>query len=145
MSFLLDTPIIYEVIRSEPSPTIKKWLEETPDTAIHLSVLTIGEITQSVGKLADKTEQGKIRLWLKHDLVDWLGNRIINIDDVTATIWGNMINLELEGLSSIDLLLAATAIKHDLNLTTCNANFEKIEALTVVNPTHAIAANGSTV
>ncbi|XSG85092.1 MAG: hypothetical protein ACPW60_15410 [Methylohalobius sp. ZOD2] len=44
MSYLLDTNVICEVVKPRPDPSVLAWFEQVPDAALHLSVLTLGEI-----------------------------------------------------------------------------------------------------
>ena len=66
----------------------------TPDGALFLSALTLGEIRKGVEKLTrseDSQRREKLRLWLEHDLRDWLGPRILPIGPEVADHWGRLL------------------------------------------------------
>ena len=42
MSYLLDTNVLSELVRKEPSEKLRKWLNNTPDNLLYISVLTLG-------------------------------------------------------------------------------------------------------
>ena len=44
MSYLTDTNVISELVRSKPDARVLGWFANTPDEALFLSVLTLGEI-----------------------------------------------------------------------------------------------------
>ena len=50
-----------------PDAAVLDGFANTPDDALFLSALTLGEIRKGVEKR---------RLWLEHDLRDWFGRRI---------------------------------------------------------------------
>ncbi|MEQ1814193.1 MAG: PIN domain-containing protein [Candidatus Nitrotoga sp.] len=62
----------------------------------------------------------KLRLWLEHDLVDWFDTRILPVDIPVADRWGRLIAQMGRPVPSIDSLLAATALHHELRLVTRN-------------------------
>ena len=112
MSYLIDTNVISELLRSKPDATVLDCFANTPDEALFLSVLTLGEIRKGVEKLADIQRREKLRVWLEHDLRDWFGPRI---------------------------LLAVTAFHHDLRLVTRNIRDFAYAGLEVINPWQSTA------
>ena len=54
MSFLLDTNIISEMARTKPHPGIERWFRNVPGEALHLSVLTLGEIRKGIEPLENR-------------------------------------------------------------------------------------------
>ena len=129
MRFLLDTCVISEVIRPAPSPAVVKWLDESEEEALYLSVLTMGELEKGIARLRDPRRRAKLTSWVRRDLCIRFESRILAIDLPVAERWGGLVGeSEAKGrpLPVIDSLLAATSLQHDLILVTRNtADFER--------------------
>jgi predicted nucleic acid-binding protein len=134
MSYLLDTNVISELVRPKPAKIVLAWFDNIPSEALHISVLTLGEIRKGVENLQDGARREKLRLWLEHDLVDWFGSRILPVDIPVADRWGRMLAQVGRPVPSIDSLLAATALHHELRLVTRNQKDFDYPGLEIINP-----------
>ena len=134
MSYLIDTNVISELVRPKPHAAVLDWFANTPDEALFLSVLTLGEIRKGVEKLPEPRRREKLRLWLEHDLRDWFGPRILPIGPDVADHWGRLLAQAGRPVPAIDSLLAATALHHDLRLVTRNTKDFDYTGLQVINP-----------
>ena len=134
MSYLLDTNVISELVRPKPAKAVLAWFENIPSEALHISVLTLGEIRKGIENMPDGARREKLRLWLEHELVDWFGSRILAVDKAVADRWGRLIAQMGRPVPSIDSLLAATALHHELRLVTRNQKDFDYPGLEVVNP-----------
>lgn len=134
MSYLLDTNVISELVRPKPAKAVLAWFENVPSEALHISVLTLGEIRRGVEHMPDGTRREKLRLWLEHELADWFGNRILPVDIAVADRWGRLVAQMGRPVPSIDSLLAATAMHHELRLVTRNQKDFNYPGLEVINP-----------
>jgi predicted nucleic acid-binding protein len=134
MSYLLDTNVISELVRPKPARLVLDWFENIPSEALHISVLTLGEIRKGVEQMPDGVRREKLRLWLEHDLADWFGERVLPVDMPIADRWGRLLALVGRPVPSIDSLLAATALHHELRLVTRNEKDFDYPGLEVINP-----------
>lgn len=134
MSYLLDTNIISELARPKPAKAVLAWFENIPSEALHISVLTLGEIRKGVEQMPDGARREKRRLWLEHDLADWFETRVLPIDIQVADRWGRLIAQMGRPVPSIDSLLAATALHHELRLVTPHQKDFDYPGLEVINP-----------
>lgn len=134
MSYLIDTNVISELVRSKPDAAVLDWFANTPDDALFLSALTLGEIRKGVEKLVDIALREKLRLWLEHDLRGWFGPRILPIGPEVADHWGRLLAQAGRTVPAIDSLLAATALHHDLRMVTRNTRDFDYAGLEVINP-----------
>jgi predicted nucleic acid-binding protein len=134
MSYLLDTNIISETIRRNPSKGVIAWLDKLPAEALYVSVLTMGEIRKGVEAVGDGRRREKLRLWLEHELPAWFEGRVLPVDLAVADRWGRLLAEVGRPVPSIDSLLAATALHHELRLVTRNARDFDYPGLAVVNP-----------
>lgn len=134
MSYLLDTNVISETVRPRPDKQVLDWFDKTPDDALHVSVLTLGEIRKGIEKMAQTEHRERLRIWLEHNLPDWFEDRILPVDNHVAERWG-VLSAELGRTPpAIDSLLAATALHHGLRLVTRNEQDFDFPSLEVINP-----------
>jgi hypothetical protein len=134
VSYLLDTNVISELVRAKPAKAVLAWFENIPSEAMHISVLTLGEIRKGIEQLPESARREKLRLWLEHDLADWFGPRVLPVDVPVADRWGRLIAQVGRPVPSIDSLLAATALHHELRIVTRNQKDFEYSGLEVVNP-----------
>ena len=134
MSYLLDTNILSETIRRAPNEQVIAWLEKLPGDALFISVLTIGEIRKGIESLADAKRREKLRLWLEHELPGWFEGRVLPVDIAVAERWGRLLADVRRPVPSIDSLLAATALHHELRVVTRNEEDFQYPGLEVINP-----------
>jgi predicted nucleic acid-binding protein len=121
--FLLDTNVISELIKSQPDSNVLRWIDETEEALLFLSVITLGEIRNGIERLNPGKRRGRLELWLTVDLRLRFQGRILTVDEAIAQRWGALsATAEKKGrpLPVIDGLLAATALHHDLMLVTRN-------------------------
>lgn len=137
MSYLIDTNAVSELARKQPDPRVVAWFEATPGDALHVSVLTLGELRRGVEGLREKRRQEKLRVWLEVALPRWFGVRVLPVDVAVAERWGRLLASAGRSLPAIDSLLAATALHHELRLVTRNVKVFEGLGLEVVNPWQA--------
>jgi tRNA(fMet)-specific endonuclease VapC len=128
MSYLLDTCVVSELVAKRPNPRVIQWIDQTDETDLYLSVLTIGEIRKGVEKLPDSERKSMLDLWLRDQLLVRFKDRLLPIDAHVMLQWGQLTGvLEMEGktMGAIDSLIAATALHGGLTLVTRNeADFQ---------------------
>jgi len=123
--FLLDTNVISELIKAKPDPRVVRWIEQTDESILFLSVLTLGEIRRGIERLNLGRRRGRLESWLDIDLRVRFQDRILPVDEAVAERWGALsAGADAKGrpVPVIDGLLAATALHHDLMLVTRNAS-----------------------
>lgn len=134
MSYLLDTNVISESVRKSPDKAVIAWLGSVPAEALYISVLTLGEVRKGVEGIDDHNRREKLRLWLEHELPEWFEGRVMTVDLAVADRWGRMLAAAGRPLPTIDSLLAATALHHELRLVTRNTRDYEFPGLEVINP-----------
>ncbi len=123
--FLLDTNVISELIRPKPDDNLLRWIEETDESILFLSVLTLGEIRKGIASLGSGRRRGRLESWLQVDLRSRFQDRILPIGEAIADRWGAVSAIAAakgKPVPVIDGLLAATALHHNLTLVTRNSS-----------------------
>lgn len=137
MNYLLDTCLLSELTKKNPSASVVEWIERRDEQSLFLSVLTIGEIEKGVAKLPDSKKKSTLRSWLRHDLCERFNGRILEISKQVAENWGKVLGeAERDGLKLpvIDSLIAATAATHDLAVVTRDSSHMEKFGIQVVVP-----------
>jgi toxin FitB len=137
MKYLLDTCVLYECVKPAPNKKVLAWLEACDENTLFLSVLTLGEIQKGITKLKSGKRKTKLQHWLDIHLRTRFSERILPIDQDVARTWGR-IQGEAEGhgmpLPTIDGLLAATALTHNLVFVTRNLKDVQATPAALLNP-----------
>jgi predicted nucleic acid-binding protein len=135
--FLLDTNCISEVVRVSPDPHVLSWLGAAEESLLYLSVLTLGEIRKGMAALTQSKRRTLLESWLEVELQVRFAGRILSIDAGVADRWGVLaaeVRTKGAALSTIDALLAATALHHNLTIVSRNiGDFAHTQVL-VLNP-----------
>src|SRR5258708_1367056 len=122
--FLIDTNVLSEYNRpGGPDGGVKRWLETTARELQHVSVITLAEIQKGIELLADGKRRAQLEQWLKQDLEAWFSGRVLYVDRQVAGRWASLVARGMrEGrtLPTVDSLIAATALAHDLTIVTRN-------------------------
>ena len=84
MSFLIDTCTLSELLKPRPSRQVSEWFLATPQTAMFVSVLTLGEIRKGAMMLGEGRRRAQLIAWLETDLPAWVGDRILPVDAAVA-------------------------------------------------------------
>lgn len=127
--YLLDTNIVSEPMKRRPNQTALNWLETKTDSDLYLSVLTIGEMRKGAEllKTRDVARANKLNI-LIDDIEKIYADRILPITTAIAARWGQLSADRTR--PTVDTLLAATAIEHQLVLATRNTkDFEDTGAI----------------
>jgi predicted nucleic acid-binding protein len=131
---LLDTNVVSELARPRPHEGVLRWFESVPDEALHLSVLSLGELRKGVELAADRRRKEKLRVWLEVDVRQWFEDRLLVINASVAETWGQLLARVGRPVPAIDSLLAATALQAGLRMVTRNVSDFDYPGLDVVNP-----------
>jgi toxin FitB len=135
VSWLVDTNVLSELRKGEGAEEgIKAWFATTADEDLYTSVLVLGEIRRGVESIRrrDTASAMALDLWLVR-LATGFGERILPVDIRVADRWG-VLNVP-DPAPTVDGLLAATALVHDLVLVTRNVRDVASTGVQVLDPT----------
>lgn len=140
MTYLLDTCVLSKLrkIKKYPDPALVNWFVTHQEVDFFLSVLTVGELEHGINKISNLRDRRIIEDWYMGEVLPRFKERILNIDLRVASHWGILYGAyQKKGITipTIDGLIAATAIVHDLILVTDNIkDFSSIEELKLFSP-----------
>ncbi len=134
MRYLLDTNVISETRKGAlANPGVVAWLAQTPPASLWTSVLVLGELRRGVEALRrrDPGAADALDRWL-NDHRATQADRVLVIDEQVCERWGRL--GVPDPLPTVDGLLAATALVHDMTLVTRNTRDVTRTGVTLLNP-----------
>ena len=134
MSWLLDSDVLSQPIKTRGNVAVIQWLEREQDRC-YTSTVVIAQIAYWV-----RTKEGRARArlqeWLRRS-IEALEGRILSFNVATAHVWADQkLLLEESGqpMPIEDSYIAATARRHDLTIVTGNEKDFRRPGLKVFNP-----------
>ena len=137
MSYLLDTNVVSEWVKPEPTRSVVRWLAEVDEDEVFLSVISIAELRRGIELLVAGRRRQRLEKWLSEDLADRFHGRILPIDILVADAWGRITARAARAgrtVGSMDALVAATAEVHGLALATRNTKDFDHLGVSLFNP-----------
>lgn len=120
MSWLVDTNVLSELRKGDRANAgIRAWFADAREEELFTSVLVLGEIRRGIESIRRRDLPSAIALeqWLTRLATDF-ADRVLSVDARVADRWGSL-NVP-DPIPTVDRLLAATALVHDLVLVTRN-------------------------
>lgn len=137
MRLLLDTNVLSEVTKPSPDEGVLRWIHGLDEDRTFISIVSIAEIRRGVALMDSGRKRDALGEWLAHDLPQRFENRIIPVEGAVALAWGDLMALAKQsgrGLASMDGLIAATAVAHQLTLATRNTKDFEGFGVDIINP-----------
>ena len=130
--YLIDTNIISELRKPRPYVGVISWLEQTAETDLYLSAVTLGEIQAGIEitREQDKHKASIIEAWLAQIAQTY---NILPMNAETFRGWAKLMHKESNTVYE-DAMIAATAIVHKLTVVTRNIRDFKRFEVQVFNP-----------
>ena len=88
MSFLVDTDVLSDPSRPQPSPKVDAWLA-AHQSQIYTSAISIGELKRGIERLPTGAKRNGLEKWLEAVLASMDG-RILAYNSRVAETWGAM-------------------------------------------------------
>ena len=146
MNWLIDTNVISETHKPQPSLAVIRWIEATPLSQIHTSAMNIAELVCGAGRMEDIVKRRRLDLWIAAVVRPWLAGRIVEIDENVLLRW-LIISRQREKLREtspgVDLLIAASALEHEMGVVTRDVTPFIYAGVPVLNPWTGERFNGA--
>jgi predicted nucleic acid-binding protein len=141
VKILLDTNVISEPQKPQPSAAVEGFLRDACEESLYLSVITIAELYRGVALMAEGRRRIRLSEWVAAELPERFGDRLLPISTPIGALWGDvMAQSHRNGLniSVMDGFLAATAAGHGLAIATRNVRHFAGLGLTIIDPWNGI-------
>ena len=133
MIYVLDTNVLSAVRRPERAPQVVAWLRGRPEQDLFLSVITLGEIERGIRQQTVRNPgfAEDLRRWLDRTMLVF-ADRLLDFGAEDARIWGRL--TQEIGHGGADLMIAATALRHDATIVTGNVADFRDTGVRIENP-----------
>ena len=141
MAWLLDTNVLSELRRPRPEPRVVAFVADQPLEQLFVSSVTLAEIRFGIELLAEPNRRAELNEWLTHKVRPMFEHRVLQVTEDIMLKWRLLVEVGRKTghvFSQPDLLIAATAIQHDLTVVTRDrSDFDKA-GVPVLNPWDAL-------
>lgn len=134
LSVFVDTNVLSEARkRQRADQNVLAWFETVGEEDLFLSVLVLGEIRKGIeqARSADAAKARVLDQWL-NNLERSYADHILPVTSDIADQWGRF--GAIRPISTVDGLLAATAMVHELTLVTRNLQHVARTGVKLLNP-----------
>jgi predicted nucleic acid-binding protein len=130
---LLDTVVLSELMKTRRNPRVLAWLRQHDPTTVFISVVTLGEIERGIEmqREDDPAFARRLESWRDHT-IETFGERVLSVTAEISLRWGRLGGQR--GHLNVDLLIAATALVHDLAVVTRNVRHFDGTGAKILNP-----------
>nr|WP_210293772.1 PIN domain-containing protein [Rhizobium sp. BK491] len=137
---MLDTNIISNTIKPEPSPHLARWLGDQVDGDLFIAASTIAEIQRGILIMPTGRKRDDLEAWFLggQGPLTYFAGRILSFDENAALIWAQLM---ADGRTMgrqrdpMDMLIASVAVANECVIATHNeADFWGLD---IINPLRA--------
>jgi len=138
--YLLDTNIISNVTKPEPSESLVAWMAEQEDEDLFISSLTVAEIRRGVLEKPSGKKRRQLEQWFSgpEGLQALFAGRTLSFDEKAGLIWARLMaegTAAARPRSPLDMVLAAIGEANDCIVVTDNE--KHFAGLKFLNPLRA--------
>ena len=135
--YLLDTNIISNATKPNPSTSLLGWMAEQPDNDLFISALTVAEIRRGLLEKPKGKKRALLEAWFAgpEGLQALFAGRVLAFDDKAGLIWAQLMadgTAKGRPWSALDMIIAAVAEANGCVVVTDNE--KDFAGLKFVNP-----------
>ena len=135
--YLLDTNIISNVIKPNPSVALLDWMAEQTDNELFISALTIAEIRRGLLEKPAGRKRTLLEAWFNgpEGPQALFAGRVLSFDETAGLIWARLMaegTAKGQPRSALDMIIAAVAESNDCIVVTDNE--KDFSGLKFINP-----------
>ena len=118
---VLDTDIVFELMRPEPAPEVMAWFEDLGAVPLALAAVTVGEVREAIGTMRDGGRREALTTAFDALLAEHFPDRVLPFDGAAAIAYGRIMAARRAmgvGSAPLSVMVAATALAHEAALAT---------------------------
>jgi toxin FitB len=138
--YLLDTNVISNLVKPNPSPALMLWMSEQDDIDLFISALTVAEIQRGLLQKPKGKKRAVLEAWFTgpEGPQALFAGRVLPFDEKAALVWARLMDegsIKGRPRSSLDMVIAAIAEANGCVVVTDNE--KHFTGLKFVNPQRA--------
>ncbi|MGN6031189.1 MAG: type II toxin-antitoxin system VapC family toxin [Thermomicrobiales bacterium] len=133
---LLDTNVLSQVLQTNGDPAVRAFLDGFEAETLRVSVVSLGEIQKGVSLRAAGRRRQELEEWFA-TIRSEFEDQTVAVNVQTALIWGELtarMRKVGQNIDAADLLIAATALEHDMTVVTRNVSDFAPTGVPVLDP-----------
>lgn len=137
MPWLLDANVLSELRRPRPDENVRTFILHCPLNQLYISTVTMAEIRFGIEVLQDPGHRSLLTRWLATTIRPMFAGRALPITEDIMLRWRLLVEDGRKAgktFSQPDVIIAATAIEHELILVTRNVKDFAGLPLTIADP-----------
>jgi len=135
---LLDTNVLSEFMRPQPSAAVLSWLDEQPEGEVCTSAVSRAEIELGLALMPQSRRRDALLQAARAMFDEDFAGRCLPFDESAACHYARIVSGRIRAgrpISVEDAQIAAIALAHSIPLATRNtADFDGIDGLVLINP-----------
>jgi len=134
---ILDTNVVSEPLKRDPSATVLKWLDRQSPATLYLTTISQAELFAGVLALPAGKRRTELKRVINNELVSLFANRILPFGENSAEAYAQVItgaNAAGNAIDFADAAIAAIALEHNFILATRNERDFKGTSVKLLNP-----------
>lgn len=140
MRYLLDTNILSNITKPEPSTSLMTWMAEQADDDLFIASLTVAEIHRGILVKPAGKKRAALEAWFtgNEGPLSLFAGRILPFDEKAALIWGELMahgKATGRARSALDTIVAAIAQSNSCIVVTDNER--DFQGIDIINPLRA--------
>jgi toxin FitB len=137
MRYLLDTNILSNLTKPEPSTSLMTWMAEQTDDDLYIASLTVAEIHRGILEKPAGKKRAAVEAWFagNEGPQSLFAGRILPFDEKAALIWGELMargKATGRPRSALDTIVAAIAQSNSCIVVTDNER--DFHGIDIINP-----------
>ena len=139
MTWLLDTNVVSDSVRDRPDPAVSRWIAEIPRAEAAISIVTLAELWDGAASVSDEARRRQLMNWVENEVTPIFEQRTLPLTRDVLAAWlrlSRKLRVRQITRDPSDMLIASTALSHNLTLVTRNVRDFANTGILVYDPWH---------
>ncbi|MER9108502.1 type II toxin-antitoxin system VapC family toxin [Mesorhizobium sp. M0848] len=144
--YLLDTNIISNVIKPEPSGSLLAWMGAQKDEDLFIASLTVAEIRRGILEKPKGKKRSSLETWFEgsEGPQALFAGRVLSFDEKAGLVWARLMANGKASRSALDTIIAAIAEANECVVVTDNEkDFEDVQTINPLRSSGSQAGDDS--
>ena len=134
---LIDTNVISEFWKAEPSPEVLTWMDAQTVETLYLSAITLAELRFGLATMPDGKRRAIYQKRLEKEVLPMFTGRVLAFDQNASQAYADLMaraKTNGKAIAQADGYIAAIAAAHNLTVATRDTSPFEAAGVAVINP-----------